>query len=104
MSKQTYKEKLRSPKWQKIRLEVMQRDDFTCQHCFKEDKPLNVHHMTYKKSTEPWDYHHANLITVCDDCHKLVHSTDDHISKITFMKLWFILWLNYDEKLGGINE
>lgn len=29
----TYSQKLRDPRWQKKRLEILERDSFTCQHC-----------------------------------------------------------------------
>ena len=71
----------------------MNRDDFTCQHCFDETKPLNVHHMTYS-NVEPWEYTNNNLITICDDCHKLAHSKDERVALTIFLKLWFVLFLN----------
>jgi hypothetical protein len=68
MSK-TYWEKLKDPRWQKKRLEIMERDKFTCQHCSSSEKTLNVHHKFYKKRAEPWDYEDWQLITLCEDCH-----------------------------------
>lgn len=70
----TYSEKLRHPKWQKKRLEILQRDDFKCQSpgCFNEDKTLHVHHLDYEKDAEPWDYPNEWLITLCEDCHQQV--------------------------------
>ena len=94
MSKKTYSEKLKSPKWQKKRLEILNRDNFTCQHCFSEEKTLHVHHMVYFNNQEPWDCDNLNLITICNDCHKLAHSKDEHTSKAMFMKLWFVIYLN----------
>ena len=75
-SVKTYSEKLRNPKWQRLRLEVMERDKFTCRSCGDSEKTLNVHHMvSYRKDTEPWDYETWELITLCEDCHKTL--TDD---------------------------
>jgi hypothetical protein len=64
-----YLSKLRDPRWQKKRLEIMQRDNFTCQSCGEKEKPLHVHHRMYKKATEPWDYNGYLLITLCEECH-----------------------------------
>jgi len=73
MSKpKTYAEKLRDPRWQKKRLEIMQRDQFTCQHCQDKASTLNVHHATYVKGWEPWEYPPHMLITVCEPCHEKI--------------------------------
>ena len=68
----TYAEKLRDPRWQKKRLEIMQRDQFTCQHCQDKTGTLNVHHAVYVKGCEPWEYPTYMLITVCEPCHEKI--------------------------------
>lgn len=75
-----YKEQIKSPKWQKRRLEIMQRDSFTCQICGETEKQLHVHHTIYIPGREIWDYFDSNLITLCEDCHKKEHGNgfDDH--------------------------
>lgn len=65
----TYAEKLKSPRWQKKRLEIFQRDEWTCQFCGDKESQLSVHHILYKKDCDPWEYHNDYLITVCDSCH-----------------------------------
>lgn len=83
----TYEEKLKSPKWQKKRLEIMQRDNFTCVVCgrgIKDDTPLQVHHLKYLKNVEPWNYADDYLITLCDECHSKVH---DGTIVIPFIKI-----------------
>jgi hypothetical protein len=69
MSK-TYSEKLRSPEWQRKRLEVMQRDDFACQFCGDKTEELHIHHVVYLPVGQPWDYDNNYLITVCHVCHE----------------------------------
>jgi len=66
-----YAEKLRDPRWQRKRLEVLQRDDWTCQRCWSKDRTLNVHHKTYLRGHEPWEYDAALLLTLCEDCHPI---------------------------------
>lgn len=44
----SYAFKLKDPRWQRKRLEILQRDNFTCQECYATDKELNVHHLIYK--------------------------------------------------------
>jgi hypothetical protein len=66
----TYLEKLRSPKWQKKRLEILERDNFTCTDCGDNESTLNVHHKIYFSGKEPWEYENELLITLCENCHK----------------------------------
>ena len=97
-SKSTYYELLRDPRWQKKRLEVMERDDFKCTACGDGTKTLNVHHLAYRKGAMPWDYELHNLTTLCEPCHKhcedmkegvnyFVASVPPHVSRAVFEAL-----------------
>lgn len=66
----TYAEKLKDPRWQKKRLKIMERDNFTCQFCQSETKTLNVHHLLYHPNADPWEYEDDELLTLCELCHK----------------------------------
>tara|TARA_R110000787_G_scaffold18717_4_gene57053 strand:- start:4528 stop:4947 length:420 start_codon:yes stop_codon:yes gene_type:complete len=68
--KTKYSEKLKNPKWQKKRLEILNRDDWACRHCKATEKTLHVHHLNYKYGNDPWDYHDGWLLTLCVDCHE----------------------------------
>lgn len=70
MKRSTYSEKLKDPRWQKKRLEVMGYDSFKCVECGSESKTLNVHHTYYVSGRNPWDYPSRSLLTLCQDCHK----------------------------------
>ena len=72
MSK-SYGEKLKDPRWQKKRLEILQRDNFTCRLCEDAENTLHVHHKAYRKNTEPWDYPDYIYITLCENCHEEQH-------------------------------
>lgn len=65
----TYSEKLQDPRWQKLRLEVFNRDGFNCTHCGDGESPLHVHHLGYTFGKEPWDYPISNFTTLCKPCH-----------------------------------
>ena len=65
-----YTEKLKSPKWQKKRLEVLQRDDFKCCLCNDTETELHVHHLKY--TNEPYDAPLYDLQTLCKHCHYYV--------------------------------
>jgi hypothetical protein len=68
-----YSEQYKSPLWQKKRLEILERDEFRCTSCKSEDKQLHVHHKEYIKGRSVWDYDNSYLITLCDECHELIH-------------------------------
>lgn len=75
----TYKEQFKDPRWQKKRLEILQRDDFACRFCYDSEKTLNVHHLYYVSHREPWCYPNGALVTLCDECHKLEHEAEKRI-------------------------
>jgi hypothetical protein len=108
----TYAEKLKSPKWQKKRLEILERDKFTCCHCDDTEKNLQVHHKYYTKNSDPWDYPNDALITLCEDCHEretyyanklkglLAQMYIEHCSS---EEIWFAL-SEYYTSSGGLNK
>jgi len=72
-----YWEKLRDPRWQKKRLEVMQKAKFVCEICGDSESTLNVHHKAYFKGKEPWEYLTNQLACLCENCHKENHKDID---------------------------
>lgn len=68
-----YAEKLRDPRWQKLRLEVLQRDEFACTMCGDGASTLMVHHGYYIAGRDPWEYPLECFHTCCEACH---HSAD----------------------------
>jgi hypothetical protein len=67
----TYSEKLKDPRWQRRRLEVLAAANWTCQECQSSDQTLHVHHNFYRSRTEPWEYPDHALRVVCEECHEL---------------------------------
>ena len=78
----SYVEKFKDPRWQKKRLEIMERDDFTCTICGNSEKTLNVHHGYYERGKQPWDYPDIALKTLCEDCHEEWHQAKLLLDKI----------------------
>lgn len=70
-SSREYGELLRDPRWQKLRLKILERDEWTCQICFDTATTLNVHHLDYRDGAKPWEYNHTELVTLCESCHKV---------------------------------
>lgn len=69
-----YGRKLQDPRWQKKRLEILERDRFQCQVCGDCRSMLHVHHVAYcpreVEDRSPWDYHDSGLVTLCVSCHE----------------------------------
>lgn len=70
-TKTAYREMLKHPNWQRKRLEILERDDFTCVLCGTNEVTLHVHHWRYVWGNKPWEYDNADLATLCEDCHAL---------------------------------
>lgn len=58
------------PRWQKRRLEILTRDEFTCKGCESTEKMLAVHHLWYEDGADTWDYPDEALLTLCVECHE----------------------------------
>lgn len=70
IKKSEYTQWLKDPRWQKKRLEIMQRDGFRCKKCKSDNNTLHVHHKYYIYKKNPWDYPDELLVTLCEDCHQ----------------------------------
>lgn len=81
-----YAEKLKNPKWQKKRLEILQRDSFACVYCGDTESTLHVHHEDYM-GKNPWETPDFLLNTVCEDCHTTLHYSFTPLEKILFESL-----------------
>ena len=74
MAGNNYSELLKDPRWQKKRLEILNRDEFKCKICGNEKATLHAHHINYTYDIKPWDYSENRIITLCENCHKIIHS------------------------------
>lgn len=98
----TYQEQLKDPRWQKKRLEIMERDEWTCQMCGDTEATLTVHHKSYKFDggfADIWDYDGGYLITLCETCHS------DEEGKLTLLqdKLYYAFRRMF-ENADAIND
>ncbi len=71
----SYDELLKTPEWKKKRIEILIRDNRKCLVC-NSVKNLHVHHRLYESYKLPWKYHNSYLATLCEKCHKSIHSSD----------------------------
>lgn len=71
-----YKAYLKSDKWEALRNEVLERDDYTCQEC--GERAWQVHHKTYANIfNEPL----SDLLAVCALCHRKIHGIENKPKK-----------------------
>lgn len=77
MTKKSYFEKLKDPRWQKKRLERLEKSGWACDSCGDAETTLHVHHKAYFKGREPWEYEAEQLASLCDSCHSAEHSDED---------------------------
>lgn len=73
-AKKAYSEKLKDPRWQKKRLEVLEFYGWECSLCGDTESMLHVHHRDYFKGREPWEYEVSQLEVLCKTCHSEGHS------------------------------
>lgn len=90
--KQKYAEKLKDPRWQRKRLEVLSRDNYRCQCCGDDKTELHIHHFRYT-GENPWDAEDSDLSTTCKHCHAAVEDVKrvfgDGFAILGFNKLEF---------------
>lgn len=65
----SYSDLLKDPRWQKKRLEILERDSWSCGNCGDKDSTLHVHHGRYLRGLKPWEYDADILYTLCEMCH-----------------------------------
>lgn len=61
-----------SPEMALIKRSVKKRDK-CCQVCGEEDKPLEIHHIFPQSKYPSVSWNTANLITLCQQCHRKYH-------------------------------
>lgn len=66
-----YANKLKDPRWQRRRLEVMSRADFKCEECSNDRMELHIHHLRYQG--DPWEARDEDLRCLCSSCHGKKH-------------------------------
>lgn len=67
----SYADLLRDPRWQRRRVEILERDNRKCRECGMVEK-LQVHHRWYEFGLQPWEYDDSALVTLCESCHERV--------------------------------
>lgn len=76
MASDAYLKLLRDPRWQRKRLEILERDGWACTFCEATDRTLHIHHRRYQWGKKPWEYADDDLTTLCEVCHALSTAAD----------------------------
>lgn len=79
-TQEPYEFLLQRREWKAKRLIILNRDHYTCRKCGisnLSESRLHVHHKHYIYGLDPWEYKDTELITLCEDCHKEIHSTTE---------------------------
>lgn len=69
-------DKYKNPQWQRKRLQILERDNWSCTVCGSDKKQLHVHHRYYIQGRNVWEYDNDSLTTLCDSCHEYEHKRD----------------------------
>lgn len=69
----TEKQQRNSPKYIQWRTSVLERDNYTCQHCGQKGGELNAHHIKPFAEYKELRTELSNGITLCKECHKKEH-------------------------------
>lgn len=77
-----YFEKLKDPRWQKLRLLRLERSEWQCELCCDSESTLHVHHKHYFKGREPWEYDIEQLAVLCAECHESQHEAPDLLMEV----------------------
>ena len=67
-----YKNYLKSQHWAFMRSRIIQSHPY-CEICKSSEKPLQVHHLSYKRLGNEKD---SDLIPLCDKCHAAIHKME----------------------------
>lgn len=66
---------LRSHHWQRLRRQVIFRDNWTCQNCFRvfDEREIVVHHLSYDAYNRLGKSFAFECVTLCRNCHDEFH-------------------------------
>lgn len=101
MDKKEYRLLLNDPRWIARRLEILERDNYTCSVCGCDDN-LQVHHRVYEELA-PWEYKDEDLVTMCDSCHNNVHQEKGNTYR-NYIKPYKFISNHTNEETGEITK
>jgi hypothetical protein len=104
----TYSEQIKHPKWQKRRLQIMEKAGFRCENCGTDEVTLNVHHILYRDGYIIWEYADEDLVCLCEDCHGIAHEiikneqADTSTDSEEYLKhIYDVLWNHGESRISA---
>lgn len=83
-SKYWYPERPNKNEWNKIRKQVLERDDWTCGACeHRAESYMNIHHLEEEENNAL-----DNLVTVCVACHAILHLGRSMALEVPVLEVW----------------
>ena len=82
-----YQTELNSDKWKQFARNMRSLKGNFCNSCRMGNKVTNVHHVFYDPDRQPWEYAADEVVILCEDCHKRLHSHLNAFRKHVFGKL-----------------
>lgn len=70
-AQKAYFAKLRDPRWQKRKTQILELAGWKCEDCGDKEETLNVHHCHYLQGKEPWEHPDNLLMSLCETCHPI---------------------------------
>ena len=73
-----------------VRKAVFAADGNSCRYCGQQTHDLSVHHVYYRSEAnhQPWVHQRQNLLTLCTECHNLVHSNKKRFQPLALGVVW----------------
>ena len=68
-----YGQKLSNPLWKDFAREMRDKKGNCCENCKRGNLPLQVHHLFYDPSLQPWEHDPSDVIVLCESCHSEIH-------------------------------
>lgn len=82
-----YDDKLSRPEWKAFAKDMRQQRGMSCESCRRRDVILQIHHLFYDASLEPWQYDPLDVVLLCYNCHKDLHAELKQFRRYVFHKL-----------------
>lgn len=73
VSSSNYRDKLLDGRWEDFRKSYLRRNGSFCRGCRRGDMPIQIHHLVYDPSREPWEYNDNEVAALCRECHAKWH-------------------------------
>lgn len=86
LQKPKYQQLLEAPEWKDFS-KYVRREKGCCEVCKRSDVELQVHHLFYDSTRQPWEYGVSEVAVLCRGCHKSMHEHLQAFRRFVFGKM-----------------